>query len=47
MLLPKLLATALLRRLIITASYGWHEVNAMDFNCLFWKDKAFVKAIRE
>ena len=32
------------RRLIVTTGYEWYVFDAVDFNRLFWKDKAFVKA---
>ena len=35
------------RRLIITTGYEWYVFDAVDFNRLFWKDKALVKAFRE
>ncbi len=35
------------RRLIITTGYEWYVFDALDFNRLFWKDKAFVKAFRD
>ncbi|WP_210518186.1 type IIG restriction enzyme/methyltransferase [Hymenobacter terricola] len=35
------------RRLIITTGYEWYVFDAVDFNRLFWKDKALVKAFRD
>jgi hypothetical protein len=35
------------RRLIITTGYEWYVFDALDFNRLFWQDKAFVKAFRD
>lgn len=35
------------RRLIVTTGYEWYVFDAVDFNRLFWKDKAFVKAFRD
>lgn len=35
------------RRLIVTTGYEWYVFDALDFNRLFWKDKAFVKAFRD
>ena len=35
------------RRLVVTTSYEWYIFDAVDFNRLFWKDKAFVKAFRD
>ena len=35
------------KRLIVTTGYEWYIFDAVDFNRLFWKDKAFVKAFRD
>ncbi len=35
------------RRLVITTGYEWYVFDAVDFNRLFWKDKALVKAFRD
>ncbi len=35
------------RRLIVTTGYEWYVFDAVDFNRLFWKDRAFVKAFRD
>ena len=35
------------KRLIITTGYEWYVFDALDFNRLFLRDKAFVKAFRD
>ena len=35
------------RRLIVTTGYEWYVFDAVDFNRLFWQDKALVKAFRD